>query len=465
MRNRLYRWLGLLVVAGIGLAVALHLVNAFRLDAVDLARSVNTMVDRMEEVSRNALPEYQDLAVARLPSSPINGETYRFDDNLHQARVIDRSSGPLPGEGSEFVFQLEFSDERETQLVPANDLSTVERREGSLLVTQGGEDYLVNAQPIKVPLAEVSEFMFRARADKGNRFMVLWAAEGDEQSITKNRLSLDLIADGEFHTYVVNVQDAFRRGVSMDESISLLGLAASNVDGAVVEIEFIRIVSKLWKYRLEKRGTSYESVDRELRPVLFTMTNQALEYEVKVPARQPTMRFGTAVLLPPPVVASVTVTAGESPERIFESSGVTADVWQEHELDMSRWAGQTVRVTFDVQGSEDNVFFWSSPVVQETPTRPFKVIVLLEDTLRADHLSSQGYSRETAPEKTKLMADRGIVFTNAHSQATKTRPSIASLMTSLYPTATGVWNFSDRLSDRYLTLAELMRVQGPATTC
>ena len=58
---------------------------------------------------------------------------------------------------------------------------------------------------------------------------------------------------------------------------------------------------------------------------------------------------------------------------------------------------------------------------------------------------------------------RGIVFLNAHSQATKTRPSIPSMMTSLYPTATGVWNFSDSLSDRYLTLAEILRAQGFVT--
>jgi len=36
-------------------------------------------------------------------------------------------------------------------------------------------------------------------------------------------------------------------------------------------------------------------------------------------------------------------------------------------------------------------------------------------------------------------------------------------MTSLYPIATGVWNFSDMLDDNYLTIAEIMRHQGFAT--
>ena len=36
-------------------------------------------------------------------------------------------------------------------------------------------------------------------------------------------------------------------------------------------------------------------------------------------------------------------------------------------------------------------------------------------------------------------------------------------MTSLLPTATGVWNFSDMLRDEYLTLAEILRSQGFVT--
>ena len=50
-------------------------------------------------------------------------------------------------------------------------------------------------------------------------------------------------------------------------------------------------------------------------------------------------------------------------------------------------------------------------------------------------------------------------FLNAHSQAEKTRPSVPALMTSLYPSATGVLIFSDSLGDRYLTLAKVLRAQ------
>ena len=99
-------------------------------------------------------------------------------------------------------------------------------------------------------------------------------------------------------------------------------------------------------------------------------------------------------------------------------------------------------------------------MLRSTPKSRFNVIMIIEDALRADRLSTYGYGHETSPEKTRFMNENGVVFLNAHSQATQTRPSVPSLMTSLYPTATGVWNFSQMLSNRYLTLAEIMRAQG-----
>jgi arylsulfatase A-like enzyme len=460
---KVFRWSGWVILGGVVAIIALHIYNAIRLNVFELNRHVGAVVDRTEDVSRQALPEYQDLALARLAPSPVNGAFYRFDDNLDAARITDHSTDTSPDEDdiSEFVFQLEFDGGPEPQLVAANGQSTMEQRDGFLIVTQGGEDFLATSGPLQIPVSSISEVIIRARADKGNRFRLLWAAEGRESAIDKNRLDLDLIADGEFQTYVVNVQDAFRRGVSMDENISMLGIAPSNVDGAVVEIEFVRLVSKLWKYEFERAGTSYESLDGDLRPVLHMISNQRLDYEVDVPADHPRMSFGAAALLEnPPIEASISIVDDTGSTAVFASPTPSSELWQDEVVDLSRWAGQTVRVVFEARGDGQNVVFWSNPMIRSAPLRRFNVIVMLEDALRADHLSTQGHIRETSPEKTRLMNERGIVFENAHSQATKTRPSIASLMTGLYPTATGVWNFSDRLSDRYLTLAEIMRAQG-----
>lgn len=68
--------------------------------------------------------------------------------------------------------------------------------------------------------------------------------------------------------------------------------------------------------------------------------------------------------------------------------------------------------------------------------RPNVVLVVL-DTLRADHLSFYGYGRETASYLARLAAG-GTVFERAFSTSSWTAPATASLMTALYPTHHGI---------------------------
>ncbi len=60
------------------------------------------------------------------------------------------------------------------------------------------------------------------------------------------------------------------------------------------------------------------------------------------------------------------------------------------------------------------------------------VLCLVVDTLRADHLEVYGHDRATSPFL-KELGDSSLVFENMYSQASWTKPSVASLFTSLYP--------------------------------
>ncbi len=62
------------------------------------------------------------------------------------------------------------------------------------------------------------------------------------------------------------------------------------------------------------------------------------------------------------------------------------------------------------------------------------VILLSFDTLRADHLSADGYTRPTSPNL-DLFARRGVLFTQAITSAPWTIPAHYSLFTGLYPSA------------------------------
>lgn len=68
------------------------------------------------------------------------------------------------------------------------------------------------------------------------------------------------------------------------------------------------------------------------------------------------------------------------------------------------------------------------------PARPKNVILILVDTLRADHLGIYGYSRPTSPN-VDAFARESLKFENARSQASCTFPSANSILTSRYPSA------------------------------
>ena len=65
------------------------------------------------------------------------------------------------------------------------------------------------------------------------------------------------------------------------------------------------------------------------------------------------------------------------------------------------------------------------------------VVLLLIDTLRADHLSTYGYPKETAPFLRKV-ADQSVVFENHTSTCSSTAPATASIHTGLYLSQHGV---------------------------
>jgi len=104
---------------------------------------------------------------------------------------------------------------------------------------------------------------------------------------------------------------------------------------------------------------------------------------------------------------------------------------------------------------------------------PPSVLLIYVDTLRADHLQSYGYERETAPFFDR-MAREGVRFERAYAPSPWTYPSTASLMTGLYPAAHGAIRtgkvrkrFQDmvpnKLAPEFSTFAEVLEATGVRT--
>lgn len=90
------------------------------------------------------------------------------------------------------------------------------------------------------------------------------------------------------------------------------------------------------------------------------------------------------------------------------------------------------------------------------------VVIVVIDTLRADHLGCYGYERPTSPYIDALAA-RGVRFANAHAPSSWTAASVASILTGLYPAEHGVETSTSVLNDQVPTIVEAFRRARYAT--
>lgn len=94
---------------------------------------------------------------------------------------------------------------------------------------------------------------------------------------------------------------------------------------------------------------------------------------------------------------------------------------------------------------------------------PVNVVIVMVDTLRADHMSAYGYERETTPFISRF-ASQGFVFEHARSQASCTFPSVNSLLSSRNP-AIFTRQEVDHLGipEEYPSIAEILKEHGYRT--
>ena len=98
-----------------------------------------------------------------------------------------------------------------------------------------------------------------------------------------------------------------------------------------------------------------------------------------------------------------------------------------------------------------------------SPAPPLPDILLISiDALRADHLPTYGYARDTAPNLSRYLAE-AVVYENAYSAASYTSGSVVSMLSGLYPSAHGVRSFYRKLSPVVEILPDHLRTLGYQT--
>jgi arylsulfatase A-like enzyme len=92
------------------------------------------------------------------------------------------------------------------------------------------------------------------------------------------------------------------------------------------------------------------------------------------------------------------------------------------------------------------------------------VFIYLIDALRADHLGCYGYTRGTSPNIDGFAAS-ATLYEQTQAAATWTRPSVATVLTGLYPMVHGAMHESDALGEWPVLLPEMLRPVGYSTWC
>jgi choline-sulfatase len=158
-------------------------------------------------------------------------------------------------------------------------------------------------------------------------------------------------------------------------------------------------------------------------------------------------------------------------EQLFQDRA-TPGKWREGTVDLHRFAGQAMRLELETTG--DSVSGWGDPEIMVPRTansglappvasRPRGVILLVMDTARADVFSPfNNRSRVHTPAFDRL-AGRSAVFTNAYASENWTKPSVASILSGLYPSSHGAKREPDVLSRDVALLPELLQQRGFAT--
>jgi len=179
------------------------------------------------------------------------------------------------------------------------------------------------------------------------------------------------------------------------------------------------------------------------------------------------------------------VIADGFPVTVFQRSLRVAEHnrWHDVTVNLAAWAGKNVTLRLEtfptrrkgrVPWAERIRTAWGAPELTsgERPPVPESpsVILILVDTLRYDYLGVDGFEGDISTNLDWLALE-SIRFDRAFAPAPWTKPSVASLMTGLYPQTHGVRdqggkimpNATDTLSRQATTFAEVFAAHGYET--
>ncbi len=439
---------GVLIVACVLALAALHRHHRRTLDLDTIEAQLATRAEEARRWTRALQERDASARLAALAPEPSQADTVHLLDQLGRAQVDPPGPDAPPPPDRSLAFEFDGADH-----FPMRGAG--ELQDGRLVLASAPGATLVSGEGFETPAEPLAEIAVRIRLARGRSFTLGWARRRlvawPENPDHVDSFRVDVVPGGAFHTYRIDAAHAMR--LQPGKRIRTLFLRTDDTAADRVEIDWIRVLPKRAAYAHPPVGVAWEDPGRDLRPALHVKAPRRISFPVGIPARAPRLDAAFATL-DLPVAWTLELEANGRRERLLARRSEVPGRWDEVRVELARWAGRQVELHLHADGAEGAVGFVAAPRISGRPARPHNLLVVVEDTFRAD-----GLERAHTPTKDRL-AKEGARFTRAVSQATKTRPSVPSYLTSLLPSTTGVWSFHDRLDPGFVTLAEVLRVRG-----
>jgi len=382
------------------------------------------------------------VALAASAAEPLTS-AIRLDDHLATA-TIQASAAQGTATAAEPVIWQSFSAGHDSGWKAIR--GALSFRNGDLLIQGGGSTpVLFSPKDAAIDWALYRAVEIRMSAEAGREVKIKIGDFEGKQKLGPAR---------QYNVYRFPVE------VDAPKGSRLLGVMPTDSLTAPVAIRSIRLIPKPANFAKPAGRISLGKQD-EYRQTVYVHSPATLSFRVNVP-RSAHLHFGLGTTAKgSPVAFSVSVQGSSTP--LFSQSLNDPDRWQDADVDLSRFGGSMVVLELKTQAAAGTVGLWSSPLVTGSalPSRP-NILIYIIDTLRADHASLYGYRRDTTPFLNKL-GKSGIVFEDCQAPATWTKPSIASLMTSLNSFTHGIVRDADTIPAGATTIAEQLRVAGYVT--
>ncbi len=382
------------------------------------------------------------LAMPGQPAGPV--QVIRLDDQLAHASIQASAAAGAATAAELVVWQNFFSTSDITWQLARGRVGV---RDGDLILKGEGSTPVILApkQPaIDWSLYQAVEIRMSAQGGHVAKIKI-----GDFESEQK------LGPVGQYNLY------RFQINVDAPKGSRLLGIMPTDSLTDLVAIHSIKLIPRPAHFA-GLSGHQFLGKQDEYRNAVYVRSPSTIVFPVTVPLNAH-LHFGMGTTAKAASLRFHISVEGEAHD-LFSLAVKEADEWHDGDVDLSRWSGRTVRLQFRTDSEHaGDVGLWANPVITTAgkKTRP-NILIYTIDTLRADHASVCGYGRDTTPFLKKLGAT-GIVFDDCQAQATWTKSSIASLMTSLYSFTHGIVSDADTIPAGSDTLAQQLRASGYVT--